>query len=311
MSKTKEEEIVDPWVVASQYAKLFGEIPASFNTLVRTCISSYENKNDIIEDAVAFELKRFLKSDSMKAPFYFYIKTIKPELLEKTADFSKNCREMFSASEIASVLPILYLYRRAQRLISEDDWRFIGPNLIKKSELALHIGLAINNIGAGFAFIAGAIRYISMMTFLVHDKKGFGEYRRHLKLKNLPFDMEYEISRWGCTHEQVAVNIIVSMGFPSKIAQSMQKGLEAQELNKELKKDKIAYGIKLIEVWSDSLVETGNLPDIQHDGDFYPLKESMERMNQRVALTLTQNTQFAWIDKVKDNVNQDETPELV
>lgn len=310
MAKTEEEQI-EPWVVANQYAKLFGDIPASFITLVRTCMNSYENKDNKIEPAVAFELKRFIKSDSMRAPLYFYIKTFKPELLDLTKDFSKNCTSMFKADEIAAVLPILCIFRRAQRLISEEDWKFIGPSLETKSEIGLHIGMAIPKVGAGFGLITGVIRYLGLMTFLIHDKKGFGEYRRHLKLKKLPYEYEYEISRWGCTHVQVAVNLLVGMGYPSKLAQAVQEGLEAEELKKELKKTPLAYGIKVTEIWADALVDTGSLPGSSHDGEYYPMKDEMDKMNELVALSLENGTQYAWLSKVKENINQDETPELM
>jgi hypothetical protein len=310
MSKTETENELDPWVAAGQYAKLYGELPASFITMVRSCTNASLSGKTEIDGAVSFELKRFLKTDSMRAPFYYYIKTFKPDKLDLVGELTEKTSELFTPFEVGSILPILYIFRRAQRMISEDEWKYLVKDFNLRTELALHIGLSISNIGAGIGILAGSIRYLAMATFLIHDPKGYAEYRRLLKSKKLNYDYSWEQARWGCTHLQVASNLIVRMGFQSKIAQSINTGLEADELKPSLKSDYIAYGVKLIEVWSNALIESGKIPNISHDGDFYPLKEQMNRLIEQAELTLKSGSQYTWLEKVKEDITKDSTPEL-
>ena len=76
-----ENTTEDPWVVGSQYAQMIGAAPSSFSTLIRGLLQDRTRNDNKISYHHQQAMVRFLRGESMKAPFYFVMKTFKPEVL--------------------------------------------------------------------------------------------------------------------------------------------------------------------------------------------------------------------------------------
>ena len=308
MSQGEKKE--DPWVIGSQYAQMIGAAPSSFSTLIRGLLQDSVKNDNKISFHHQQAMVRFLKGESMKAPFYFAIKTFKPEVLTGKPVPLKEIVHSFKPYELASYLGFLYTYRRVRSLVkNESEWDYLREVIVPRSEVACFLGYAIENIGPGLGLIAGGVRFMGWVPFVMHDEKGYIEYRRHLKKSQLVYDLDYEMERWGCTHSHIAAHLLIGMGFNKEAAMEIGQGLLKQELPAE-RDGKTQYAVKLIEVWTDSIIKTGQQPDMTHSGNFYPVAEKLEYLLSNTASTLATSSQHFWMEKQKADVNESNAPEI-
>ena len=55
---------------------------------------------------------------------------------------------------------------------------------------------------------------------------------------------------------------------------------------------------------------TGVAPDLRHRGEYYPLKEVLDRLVSQVEKVRSNGSLFRWLDKNKEDVSPEKTPQL-
>lgn len=310
MSQKENTNSEDPWLIGSQYAQVVGAPPSSFTTLIRGLLQDRERNSNTISFHQEQAMVRFLRGESMKAPFYFILKTFKHEMLAGKPIPLKQIVHAFEPMELAAYLGFLYTYRRLQnRIKNGTEWDFLKEVIIPHSEVSTRVGYAIPAIGPGSGLIGGGIRFMAFTPFLIHDEKGYVEYRRHLKKQELLSDHEYELSRWGCTHCHILTHLLIAMGFDKDTAIAIAEGLLLKNVP-DKPDSSIQAAMKISELWTSALLKTGQVPDIRHSGNFYPVEEALEKLLDGVAKSRHSSSQYYWMEKKKSDINEEIAPEM-
>lgn len=310
MTEVKQEGVkAGSWTAAGKYALLYGQLPSTFTTFVRSCVKDSQENNNQYSKSSVFEASRFLKSPSMTAPLYFLSTLLFPEEVE-SADYisAKDFLNWYRPLDLAVIFSMVYVCRRAERMVNEQDWGFLVEPLTLRCELGACVGHSMENIGISMGLLSGTLRSLGLATFLIHDEKGFGQYRRQLKTSNQAFDLGHENERWGCDHPQVCSSILINFGFSSQFAHEVYDGLisgwDGAPANKTA-----SFKTKIVECWTDALMKTGQQPNITHSGDYYPKEKDLGRLKMQAGKIVSGNL-CRWITKKKEDVSPELTPKL-
>ncbi|NLF24321.1 MAG: hypothetical protein GX589_01510, partial [Deltaproteobacteria bacterium] len=272
--KTVQKESRDlaaEWEISRKYSGLYGSIPSSFGSLIRG-LHIDQAKNQELSFASKWQMNRLLRSDSMKAAYYFALRTYRKDMFAGTKPLTiANLAVALKPQDLAALLAVLYLFRRARHMLDPNEWKFTAPLIHTRADLGGQIGVMMENVGLGFGLLAGVMRYLGMLAFIVHDKSGFGEYRRKLKISNKAYDLRAERERWGCSHVQICSNLMVSIGLCSDTVESVRRGFEMKELNVNSARTK-SYAVRVTELWIDSLILNLSPPKAPSSG-FYDLSQ--------------------------------------
>ena len=182
-------------------------------------------------------------------------------------------------------------HRNGQR---RESSALLTSDIHVRAEAGGLVGIAIPQIGFSVGLLAGTIRCLAMAGFLLHDAKGFAEYRRRLKQSRRTSNIPEEMSRWGCSHAQIASSLLVGLGFPCDLATSVHHGLEMQELANE-PLDSAAYAVRCADVWISALLKSGTPPTI-HNGKFFPLKDALTQLLAECARLRRDGSTYCWLD---------------
>lgn len=293
----EKEAEQDSWSIANRYAELYGNMPSSFTSTIRGL-----TKDETSAQNIRWQLRRLLRSDSVRAPFYFAARTFKKEKLPANAHLNPDALlDVFLPREVAAIVALLYLYRRAKKLCDPKEFELLTGDLAVRSEAGGFLGMSMPNIGFTLGLLAGTARPLALAAFLLHDEKGFSEYRRRLKVTSAICDLPAEVQRWGCSHNQVASSLLIKLGFTSDTAESVHLGFGMKELKDE-KSHMGAYAVKCTEVWTNAVLKTVKPPDIVHSGNFYPLKEDLAVLLQHAKELSERGSQYTWLEKKRSDL---------
>jgi hypothetical protein len=155
------------------------------------------------------------------------------------------------------------------------------------------------------------MRYLAFAPFLISDGKAFAQYRRHLRTKDLPFDLSREIELWGCTNIQVAALLMESVGFNKTLAMQF---VAAAEGDGSIRPD-ARYGVpfRFAEALLEAYMERGEMPDTlpASTGVAMTLTKD-ERMNLLTELgkVVGSTERIEWLSKRSSSINPESSPEL-
>lgn len=291
----------ESWDRANKYAKLIGEIPSSFSTTIRTIRNNNApSAGTQFDKASKFMALRLIKSPTLKAPVYFAACTIYPEKLTPgTVLRDTQLLELFHPHELASILGMVYVYRRAKRVCSGALWENLVKELNSQADIGIRLGRCIPKIGPSVGVVLGTIRNLSLALFLSRDEKGFRAYRREVNAKEKFFDLGLEMKTWGCDDVQLSSKILQALGFGLPFAAGFSFGLTASS-QAELESDPEYYRWHCASLWIEALRHTGQAPQITHKGQYYPLKADLDRLCEEAQAINVNGSKFTWLEKEKD-----------
>lgn len=309
MSSAIEFNTSESWDFARRFAGLYGAVPSSFSSTIRGVMTDWE-RSKALSNGNRFQLLRLLKTASVKAPIYFAAATYVPDKIEHEEYIPpEGFLNVFTPAEICAMVGLVYLYRRGRKLTPEDEWPFVGGPTQLAVDLGGQIGFSIPAIGGQVSILGLGLWSLAQAAFLIHDKKGFVEHRRALKLKKVPRNEEGEMERWGCCAFQIATVLAQSLGFGVQFSEFMTRGL-SPDTRKNPSLDKDAYRFAIAHVWADTLVATGKIPNIAHKGEFYPSKGAVTLLEEKTASLAASGSPFGWLDRGKEDVSPELTPSL-
>ncbi len=296
--------------VARAYASLIGEIPSSFSTTLRTLIADEEKNGGKLSSNGRFLALRLLKSRGVLAPTYYAALTFRSAQLSALGGASlENLLRVFSPMDLAGMIGLLYFYRRVKNFTSQLVWDDVRPGILSAVEAGGHIGSAMSRIGMAMGTCVGGLGLLSLCLFQKQDEKAFKEYRRYLRSAKLPFDLSLEMSTWGCTRFNVSAVLMQLLGFGVPVASAYSQGLTCTNpLGQGLTPE--AYRFKITSLWLDSLLCSGEIPNIAHKGEYYPTKAASLILLQDVGTIKQQGSRYSFLDKTKDDVSPEKTPQL-
>lgn len=303
---------VEQWNKARTYLNSIGRISPSFTTPIRALMLDEKNKG-AISPATQFLIVRLLKSPTAKAMFYYSALTFHGEKLSNSAYLSSaDLIRSFEPGEIAVIIGMLFFYRRAQKLGSlqgDDDWTTITKLATEKFEVGGHMGHAIPRIGSTKGMLVGGLRYITWAFLKMNDGFGFTSYLKHLQASQLPYDLEYEVDAWGCTHAHLLGNAMQLLGFGVPLSHAAQMGL-GMDPPKNDAHHREAFEFALANEWVETLFETGAEPQRNHLGQYYPKEKDNHKMLYEITRLKEQGSKYNWLSRTQNDINPKDTPQL-
>ncbi len=309
VSNVIEFNTVESWDFARRFASLFGGVPSSFSSTIRGVLTDWE-RTKTISHGNRFQMLRLLNTGSVKAPLFYAAQTfIEDKIQDRDFIASEDFLSLFEPIDLCALIGMIYLYRRAKRIVVEDEWPFVGNPTSLSTELAGHIGFAIPAIGCSVGILGIGLWNLSYAAFASHDKKGFIEHRRALKIKKITRNEEMEMERWGCCAYQIATVLAQALGLGIQFSEAMTKGLSPDtRTSKTLEKE--AYRFSIVQLWAEALETTGKIPNIAHKAEFYPSKGAVTLLEEKVASLTSAGSPYGWLDRGKEDISPELTPML-
>jgi hypothetical protein len=224
---------------------------------------------------------------------------------------AKEFFEAYSPIEHAVILAYCYLSRNLSRKTDKDDWAYVENPLYEALTTGGIIGQGIPEVGLAFGLLSRGLRYLAFAPFLRENRRGFKDYRIHLKSKDLAFDISYEESAFQTNNIQIAAIVLERMGFNHSMALEY---VAATTGNKDHTPSQL-YGIpfSMAEALIDSYMETG---EILERTPSWTGREMIVSVEARGAImtklnkAMSTKDRIEWLSKGSSSINPDQTPEL-
>jgi hypothetical protein len=300
------------WQAAEELLRPFGAVAANFSEAIRLLVHHYERGSNKLPLAAENHIIRLLKNNTIKATYYYLTKQFRPHVMPEGKLIDADVFfEAYSPFEHAVILAYCYLSRNLGRKTDKDDWSYVENPLYEALTIGGIIGQEVQGVGLGFGLLSRGLRYLAFAPFLRENRRGFKEYRLHLKTKDLPFDIAFEEKTWQTNNIQIAAIILEHMGFHHAIALEF---VAAAEKNKDHTPSEL-FGIpfSFAEALIDNYMETG---EILNKTPSWTGKELALPVETRGAIltklnkALSDKQRNEWLSKGSTSITPELTPEL-
>lgn len=304
------------WQKAKKVVGRIGGVPNSFSSCVFTLMGAEEKNNNEYTSAARGITSLLLRGHSVLGPLYFATKSIfKDEIEGQEAVGLSDFLKLYKPSDLAGMLGLLYYYKRIAQLCPDEVFQELAPTIQRDVTVAAHLGRAIERIGIGRAVLAAGLPRLATLLFLVKDPnkerrgQAYQNYLRHCEKENVLFDLKKEIELWGCTHTDIAGNMLQAgrygLGFAHTFSDAMARVGEIKTAGTDL------LQFSLVPLWVRAYVETGKPPEITHKGGFYPMQVDLDRLDKRVpGIKDIGAAETGWLEKGKGSVSREATPQI-
>ncbi len=303
MSQSNESMSAQSWEYTRGYAGVFGTPPAPFSTAIRALLNDESNGAGQPSGSTLYQLLRLVKSPSLFAPFYFAASNFEPTVISGNSRTPEAAiLKSFSSFEIAALLAVIYLLRRAQVVCDAEELKYIEKDLIDEVNLSLAIGRAIPALGGGLSLLQAAAPLLGLAAFLRHDPAGFKEYRRTLKKSATRWDTDLEMQRWGCSRIQVGSVLAQSLGFGIRNANAIINGLTSLSQSSSEDEVDVSRDVKMAALWCDSIRATKKAPEVALAARYYPTNSALQAALETLDSLQRDSNQAAWLLKGKEDI---------
>ena len=310
MVQTQQVDDLACWEEGRHIASLLTLTPNAFTTCIRFLRKDARENKGAPSAVTKYCLGVLLRNATVKSAIYHAALTYKPEMLAMYSVLDKQAFfEIFSASEYASLLGMLLLYRRVQKGCPPESFKPMADVLNSFTDIGGHLGIAIPEIGFANGVIIGAIRHLAAAMFLGIDEKNFKKMRRSLKIEDRLFDPDTEIKLWKSSYIHIASNMIQLLGLGVDLASSLAQGL-FPTIKEETEMSKEVFRVRITVEWLESLYKTGAPPNIVHKGEYYPRAQALKVLTERVDEVRAGGSKYSWLSKTKADISPDTTPML-
>lgn len=310
--KNLESEARLGWQAAEELLRPFGAVAANFSEAIRLLVHHYEVGSNRLPLSAENHIIRLLRNGTIKATYYYLTKEYRPEVLKpgKLID-AKEFFEAYTPFEHAVILAYCYLSRNLSRKTDKDDWAYVENPLYEALTTGGIIGNGVPEIGLGFGLLSRGLRYLAFAPFLRENRRGFKDYRIHLKSKDLAYDIPYEEREFQTNSIQIAAIILERMGFTHALALEY---VAAANGNKDHTPSPL-YGVPLsmAEALIGAYMENG---EILEKTPAWTGKEMAISVEIRGAImgklnrAISAKERNEWLSKGSSSINPELTPEL-
>lgn len=290
----------ESWQMARRHSAFLSPIPPSVLYAIQAlwknhCEALVPGEQVGISQESLLAIRRVDKTAKLKAPIYFAATALYPERFQnlKEDDTSSALLEILRPGLFASLLGMVYLHRRLNRICTAPEWETLSKEMVLNMELGFILGSSVSAVGPGLGTLLGGIRYVALATFLLRSPDIYTRYRNRFKRR---FDSSHEQNQWGCDHGQISAYLIKDLGFTKDIletstafrAGSVQPTREMRLWNAVLR-------------WIDGLKD-GKPPG--RGDEAFELVEAedsdLQVLNERVEHLLKHGTSFSWMLRAPD-----------
>jgi len=300
-------------VALSAVEKTFGRTPSQISSAVRSLLADHVKGAKARRPSIEFHVTRLFRVPTIKAAFYYVCLGFKTDEFDKFQAFDvDSVLEMLPPDDIASLVSMIYLYRRAKAICSAEEWGTISSMVQTQANISIYYGQSVPRIGIAASLIVGVLPVLSMAVFHKLDEKGFKEYRRHLKASSLVVDHDFERNKWGCDSVQIAAKLAQSVGLGIATAEAlthMMSTLHGE--NEETVVDNLRLPVAYC--WINSLGATGKPPtdlDEERLTEIWPTAPKLAALLDQVQQAGSKSSRFLWLDKGKADLSPESTPKI-
>jgi len=282
-----------------------------FSAAIRSLIKDHFERNTGYSAISKTEALRIIRVPTVHVPLYFAIKTFKPkEYGTRDSIRPDEILNIVTPFELASLLSVFYLYRRARKLSSPDEWPVVSQLITEQSEIGGHFGASITDVGIGSGLLMGAFRPFSLFAFSLIDLDASKKYRRSLKSAKTLYNIPTEEKYFKCTHPEIGAELLQKFGFGIAIANAYSDALILVS-NKDddfVAGDKIKFQVAA--EWIDSLTLSSLPPGISSIGAS-PDDVAISNLVEVVKAAKSKSREMSWLEKTRaDYPKQDELYKL-
>jgi len=311
-SFTLDEDAKLGWKAASELIRPFGQVAANFSEAVRMLVSAHISAEGAASLGGQNHVIRLIKNDTVKATYYYFAKQFSPALFTlKPYITEKDFWSAYQPIDHAAILTFCYLFKNLSRKIEKDEWEYVQVPLYEALAIGGCVGQSIKEIGLGIGLLARGLRYLSFAAFMRENRKGFKEYRQHLKANDIPFDTAYEEKVWQCSSTQIAGLFLERMGYPRTVG--LQFVAAAERASFEEADALFGVPFRLAGCLVDAYMEGHEIPTstpawVGKKVDF----PAEIRGNLLAALNkvIEDKNRVDWLNKSSSHIDATKTPEL-
>jgi hypothetical protein len=299
-----EEFSPESWEYARGYAGVFGAVPSSFTSVIRSLLGEHSAGLTQTTGNNKYFVLRLLKSPSLMAPLYFASEIYNPENLVANGPTPPDqLIKGFSPFELASILGLVYLVRRVQGLVEHEALEYIMKPVVPSSNVAFGLGRNIPAIGVGTALLEATIVPIAVSAFAKHDIKGFKEYRRVVQ-KQLggKWNSGEELNRWGCNHVQIASVLLQTLGFGITRSNAFVGSLCSKHEQGSMEEINLCRDFRMATLWREAITATFQAPTVPLPPKYYPTKAAQDKAVATIQAVLADPEAARWLLKGRDDL---------
>lgn len=297
--------------IAKRYASLIGVMPSSFSIAVKDLMADEQQGLESLSERSEFQVGRVLRGATALAVLYWASKTYCDEKMPKGWIYSSlQLARFYRPSTLAAILAYTYLFKRVKRVVNPDEWQFISEPLQRNVELVGLLGWHLPEVGPTVALLGGGMVNIAMSCYSAHDRKGFADYRRMLKMKKQFMNIDQEISHWGCSSIQIATQILLQSGFGVDLTHQFIEGFRRPD---PLPNGDRAKGpFVIVRRWLDEVAGTvSSEPMAGSSSSRVSDAPSAAALADKLKLINKQGSLYNWMDKTAQNISTDLSPDLL
>jgi hypothetical protein len=203
------------WQAAAALVRPLGKTASNFAQCISALVAHGEQEQIAggsrapLPTPVRQHLDFLLRNATLKAAYYYAAKAYRPAVLTSRTPLSSAALiEGFSPLEHATLLALCYLFRTLSQRCDRDEWEHIQPPLYEELSAGGAVGECLPEVGLACGLLARGMPQLARAAFLLNNRRGFKEYRRHLRGNRLPVDYNFERTLWQCDSVQVAAVLL-------------------------------------------------------------------------------------------------------
>jgi hypothetical protein len=300
------------WKAAAELVKPFGPVAANFAEAIRLLVAAHCSEGSESSVAGQNHVLRLIKYETVKATYYFFSKQFKPELLSaKRPVTERDFLEAYKPMDHAAILTFCYLFKTLGKKIEGDEWDYVQTPLYEALAIGGRVGQSIKDIGLGLGLLARGVRYLAFATFMRENRKGFKEYRRHLKAQDITFDRVFEENLWQCSSNQIAGLLLERMGYPRAVGLQLVAAGERSSVTEADAKFGVPF--RMAECLLDAYMEGHEIPTTTPGWVGKEIDLPAEVRGTLLAAlnqVLEQKDRIEWLNKSGTDISEANTPEL-
>ncbi|MCB0339859.1 MAG: hypothetical protein KDD53_09655 [Bdellovibrionales bacterium] len=207
------------WQISMKYASLLAPFPPqlgiAFKKLRANGLENVASGTDSISSGSISAVRLIDKTPTLKTPLYFAASSLYPDRFSQAEDdTSKALLRVLGPGLFSSLLAVTFLYRRVTKFYDGGSLTDYRSEFRKVSEIGFLYGSTVSDLGPGEGLLISSVLQLALGTFMMRNDDAYQRYRN---LNKLRLDIEFEHSKWGCDHTQVATHVLKMLGVGRRI----------------------------------------------------------------------------------------------
>jgi hypothetical protein len=179
-----------------------------------------------------------------------------------------------SSKELVSFIVCSFLEGKLKTLAPEAVQELSNTLKLQRSVGTL-LGKASGRIGLSTAMLVGPLRIASYVLMAHTAKVPFARYKKVLDERSVWCALEEEERLWGCSHYQVAGQLLTIMGLPAELGKDVSTALSVP-LSADLPETQAK--IRIAAVWTECLSRGIELPEVKGEDAFMMEESDMDKL---------------------------------